>query len=252
MRWPNQEIYDPGWLWENSVINKERSNTLNANSPPIHLLDSNIIKEDTQNSDYSMSLSEEGFIYAYCQTFSEKANPRENSGIYSTTESSLSKSQESSNTDRYCTPFSRSRTFSNLPSELCTNLTWSQKVNTHKPKVLKYIRNFSQSFWKFEKLTVNNDSDSDVIFLKAEHELDGQTYILKRRKLFIENDEEIKDHQAYKEILSLNSTSLPLNVRYVNSWVELDQDFTNDELKCYQEDGINVILYISKWGISKI
>lgn len=94
-----------------------------------------------------------------------------------------------------------------------------------------------------EVIDSNYELDSNVIFLKAEHELDCQTYILKRRKIYIKNDEEIKDHKAYKEILLISDSSLPLNVRYVNSWVELDNGDTYNP-NCYQEDGINVILYI--------
>lgn len=108
---------------------------------------------------------------------------------------------------------------------------------------MKYIRNFSSVFGKIELLDARIVEDPDVVYLKAEHELDCQTYILKKRRIFIQNEEEIKDHPAYKEILEIRTSSTPLSVRYVNSWIELDNN-GQDELNVENSTGVNVILYI--------
>ena len=165
------------------------------------------------------------------------------SDFCSTIASSLAKSQESSSSFKYSHPIVRSRTLSNPSWEFCTHLTWNEQIRVQRPKVLKYIRNFSGSFGKIEILDVPHNKDPNVIYLKAEHELDCQTYILKKRKIFINANEEIKEHTAYKEILDIRTSSIPLNVRYVNSWIELDNN-NNEELKNTNDAGVNVILYI--------
>jgi hypothetical protein len=62
----------------------------------------------------------------------------------------------------------------------------------------------------------------EVAFYKAEHELDGQMYILKKRRIYLKNDEEIHEHPAYAEISQIKNNRVSLDIRYVNSWIELD------------------------------
>lgn len=112
-----------------------------------------------------------------------------------------------------------------------------------KPKVAKYIQDLSGTFSKLKQISWEASNDRDVTYWMAEHELDGQTYILKKRRLFISNEEEIKDHPAYQEIIEVKDNQLPLSVRYINSWVERDKDFT-DESKWQLENGLNVVLVI--------
>ena len=108
---------------------------------------------------------------------------------------------------------------------------------------MKYIRNFSSVFGKLEVLNCQITEDPSVVYLKAEHELDCQTYILKKRRIFIDNEEEIKEHPAYQEILDTRTNSTPLSVRYVNSWIELDNN-GQDDPKTQSDTGVNVVLYI--------
>ena len=61
MRWKYHETSNSGWLGTTNVLQNERSRTVSVNSPLSNLLKSEI-KEDSINSDFSMSLSEEGLI----------------------------------------------------------------------------------------------------------------------------------------------------------------------------------------------
>jgi hypothetical protein len=83
----------------------------------------------------------------------------------------------------------------------------------------------------------------NVCFFKATHELDGQNYILKKIRIFVKNDEEIKEHPAYDEISLIKDNELPFEIRYVNSWIELDENSEPVE-KSVSATGVYVFLYL--------
>ncbi len=89
---------------------------------------------------------------------------------------------------------------------------------------MKYIQKTSNLFDPLEKVPVSFDLPSNVSFFKGVHELEGQTYILKKIRIYLGNDEDIKEHPAYKQILMVKDNCLPVDIRYVNSWVELDNN----------------------------
>lgn len=85
--------------------------------------------------------------------------------------------------------------------------------------------------------------DNNVSFFKVTHELDGQTYILKKIRIFVKNDEEIKEHPWYEEISKIKDNKLPFEIRYVNSWIELDENLEQAE-KIISSPGLYVFLWI--------
>lgn len=117
------------------------------------------------------------------------------------------------------------------------------KFKNNRPKVLKYVQDFSALFEKMTLIQPDFSCSPDVFYYKAEHELDGQTYIIKKRKIFIENGQEIHEHPAYREILGVKDSCLPVNIRYVNSWVELEDPNRKDQ-PCQYDNGLNVYLCI--------
>lgn len=117
------------------------------------------------------------------------------------------------------------------------------KAAESEPKVLKYVRDLSSSFESETVLEEGFDFDEKYSFVKAEHILDGQTYILKKRWIWVSQDQEIQDHPAYEEILSVKDQSQNLNVRYVTSWVEKDPEMEN-QFNFTESSGVHVILYI--------
>lgn len=90
-------------------------------------------------------------------------------------------------------------------------------------------------------LNTSFSHDRDVHFYKAVHELDGQTYVIKKRRIFISPDQDIKEHPAYDEIISVKDTKKIMNIRYVNSWVELDSECSPNST---MSNGLNVYLCI--------
>mmetsp|Transcript_39481 Transcript_39481/g.39036 ORF Transcript_39481/g.39036 Transcript_39481/m.39036 type:complete len:213 (+) Transcript_39481:280-918(+) len=93
----------------------------------------------------------------------------------------------------------------------------------NKPNVMRYVRKTSDLFSPLEKVPVSFSLPENTTFFKGVHELEGQTYILKKIRIFLKNDEDIKNHPAYKEISLIKDNSLPVDIRYVNSWVELEK-----------------------------
>lgn len=89
---------------------------------------------------------------------------------------------------------------------------------------MKYIQKTSALFSPLERITTSFPLQNEVEFYKGVHELEGQTYLLKKIRVFLTNDEDIKDHPVYQEVLMVKDNALPVDIRYVNSWVELDQD----------------------------
>jgi hypothetical protein len=116
----------------------------------------------------------------------------------------------------------------------------SQK-NKSQPKVMKYVQDFSEIFDNETVLLEECHEGSKVIYSKAEHNLDGQTYVLKKEHIELGFDEDIQEHPAYKQILEVRDSPLPLNIRYVNSWVELDK---KSMCKLAPNTTLNVVLVI--------
>jgi len=109
---------------------------------------------------------------------------------------------------------------------------------------MKYVQDFSSSFENESILLEEIHFEFRVQYLKAIHVLDGQTYILKKIHIFLLNDQDIQDHPVYKQILEVKDSNLPLNIRYVNSWVELDSTFKINSQQIDTNSGLNVILCI--------
>ena len=108
---------------------------------------------------------------------------------------------------------------------------------------MKYIQDFSDSFEDAELLSEEVEDKTTVQYLKAEHKLDGQTYILKKQHIWVDFDQDIHEHPAYQKILEVRDNQLPLNVRYVNSWIELNNSSQTRSPKI-ATSGLEVILVI--------
>ena len=89
---------------------------------------------------------------------------------------------------------------------------------------MKYAQKISELFETMVEISPKFNCSQNVTFFKATHELDGQTYILKKIRIFVKNDEEIKDHPWYDEISKIKDNKLPFEIRYINSWIELDEN----------------------------
>lgn len=114
-----------------------------------------------------------------------------------------------------------------------------------KAKVRMHISEFSRMFENIQEITPEFAIPEEVVFYKAEHELDGQTYILKKRRIFLKNEEEIHEHAAYAEIAQIKDNRVSLDIRYVNSWVELDAERCIEACEaCEAKDGLHVLLFI--------
>lgn len=214
----------------------ERPRAVSVNSPSSYLWKSGTYKEDSYSSDFSRPGSEAGFIYAYSsQTLLQKAKSlKKTNGVIGAT---LFKSQGSPDSGAVSTEFSWSRTKSTVVSESINSSTLSPAKST-KPLVMKYVSKLSELFEKMEKVTANFTISENVDFYKATHELDGQTYILKKIRIFVKNDEDFKEHPSYDEIKLVKDNRLPFELRYVNSWIELDESSEPSQ------DGQHVLLCI--------
>lgn len=138
----------------------------------------------------------------------------------------------------------RDRTLSGPVSELTHTPRKCRKPRRKKAKVMKYIRDLTTCFEDFKVINEDVCSNGEkVAFYKAQHTLDGQTYILKKRWLYIENHQDIHDHPSYQEILDVKDNSTPLNLRYITSWVELDRD-AKPVVTGKKRRGLHVILCI--------
>ena len=110
---------------------------------------------------------------------------------------------------------------------------------------MKYVQNLSSLFETMELLRVPFELPSNDYFYKAVHELDGNTYVVKKTKFFIRSDEKLKHHPACKQIAEVKKSKNWTDIRYVNSWVELDQDEQNLEEEAKQTtEGLHLLLCI--------
>lgn len=228
MRWIDKEPSD--FEWKQNCIDwpSNESLAVSINSPLSTLLKSASSKEDS-SIDFSRSGSEEGFVYAYnLKTLTQKAKSLKKSDWTTSTAASLVRSHEPQAPGFGKYGMSRARTLSTANSDFTNTLTPSEKSKWNKAKVLKYVQNLSNSFESILPIEPTFVTSQDIKYYKAIHELDGQTYILKKRRIYVENCQEIQDHEAYNEIRRIKDNSATLNIRYVNSWVEVeDPCFSN-------------------------
>lgn len=108
---------------------------------------------------------------------------------------------------------------------------------------MKYAQKLSQLFETTVEIIPKFNCAQNVSFFKVTHELDGQTYILKKIRIFVKNDEEIKEHPWYEEISKIKDNKLPFEIRYVNSWIEVDENSEQAE-KIVSSLGLYVFLCI--------
>lgn len=222
----------------------ERPRAVSVNSPLSCFLKSATSKEDSCSSDFSRSWSEAGLIYDYCsQNLLQKAKSIKKSNQNSVGSSSYLRSAKSSEVVAMKYGLTRSQTLPTTTKD--SNNTLGPKIATRssKPKVMKYVQDFSACFEKLESLTFTSSLPNSVTYYKAEHSLDGQTYLLRKNKIFIGQNEEIQEHPAYKEISQIKDCKASEDIQYVNSWVELDRE--SDNLATNQtRSGLYVLLCI--------
>lgn len=110
---------------------------------------------------------------------------------------------------------------------------------------MKYVQNLSSLFETMELLSPPFELPQNVKFYKAVHELDGNTYIVKKTKFFIQNDEKLKHHPAPRQIAEVKQPKNWADIRYVNSWVELDQNQENSGEEAQKtSEGLHLLLCI--------
>jgi hypothetical protein len=242
MEW---EITIPSWLGYSAEFEMERTWPVSISSPPSYSWKSATNKDDSYSSDVSRSGSEAGFVYAYrSQNLLEKANSlKESKGIIGDT-SFMLRSQDWPDSDAVTPDFSsyRTRTWSTVTPDTFGNSIISP-IRAHRPKVMKYAQKLSKLFESMVEINPSFSHPENVCFFKATHELDGQNYILKKIRIFVKNDEEIKEHPAYEEISLIKDNELPFEIRYVNSWIELDENSEPVE-KNVNATGVYVFLYL--------
>ena len=160
---------------------------------------------------------------------------------------SLMKSHDALKTSNMSTEFSLSRAKSTIvPNSSTISSPFPAKVG--EPKVMKYVKNTSCLFNPLTPVEVAFNCERNVTFFKGVHELDGFTYILKKIKIFLKNDEDIKRNIAYKELLRVKDIPLPVDIHYVSSWVELDKSDNSENSE--NNEGISVLLCIQMRYIS--
>ena len=108
---------------------------------------------------------------------------------------------------------------------------------------MKYIQDFSNCFENEEVILEGFHEGDRVIYSKADHLLDGQTYILKKQHIWVSQNQDIQDHPAYRQILDIKDNGLSDNVRYYNSWVELEKGTRNTGYS-NPTSGLGVVLVI--------
>lgn len=198
--------------------------------------------DDSSNADFNMLYSEAGQIYAYnWQWLLKKAKSIADSIYVESNLSNLELSHQYKVNSQTAPITFRERAYSGpILTRSKTSKSWEGK---RKPKVMKYIQDFSDSFENAELLSEEVEDKTTVQYLKAEHKLDGQTYILKKQHIWVDFDQDIHEHPAYQKILEVRDNQLPLNVRYVNSWIELNNSSQTRSPKI-ATSGLEVILVI--------
>ena len=229
----------PTWCGVTETERMERPRAFSVNSPPSSLWKSSY-REDSISSDFSKSSTEAGFIYAYSsQTLLTKAKSLKKTNGLINDASSFMKSQDTKDSSTVSVDHLCSR--SKLKTILGSSTTsLSSEQGKDEPKVMKYVKDSSILFESLALVPVNFNCSNDVTFYKGVHELDGQTYILKKIRIFMKNNEDIKSHPSYNEILKVKDNSLPVDILYVNSWIELSQNQNSES----SEEGLFVEICI--------
>mmetsp|Transcript_23413 Transcript_23413/g.23370 ORF Transcript_23413/g.23370 Transcript_23413/m.23370 type:complete len:286 (+) Transcript_23413:75-932(+) len=219
----------------------DRPRAGSVNSPPSLLCNTTNYQEDMVSSDSTRSRSEASYLYEYnSKTLLKKAQSIKKSGIF-WHDSSIMKSQDIQESSDIGTTILRNRAKSTaLPDNSAQASLVPKKVV--QPKVMKYVQKTSNLFDPLEKVAVSFALPESIVFYKGVHELDGQTYILKKIRIFLKDDEDIKDHPAYQEILMVKDNSSNADIRYVNSWVELEKEILCEDSG--ENDGLFVQICI--------
>lgn len=198
-----------------------RPRAVSVNSPTSFLWKSSWNQDDSVSSEFSKSGSEAGCIYAYSsQTLLKKAKSlKKTKGLISDA-SLCTKSQDTKDSSNVSSEISWSRAKSTIVPPTSTTPLLGGKGGA-KPKVMKYITDLSKLFDSLVLVPISFDCPENIAFYKGVHDLDGFTYIVKKIRIVMKNNEDIKEHPSYKEILKVKDNSLPVDIHYVNSWVEL-------------------------------
>jgi len=206
--------------------------------------------DDSNNSDFAL-ITEASQIYEYkWQWLLSKAKSIAKSFRAESDESTMFSSQNQEEIETMTPVLTRTRTFSG-PTSKRQKLSKSCESKKPRPKIMRYVQDLSESFENEKVLLEEADESGPIYYVKAQHKLDGQTYILKKQHILVQWDQDIQSHSAYKQILDVKDGSLPTNVRYVNSWVELGSNWLYLNPK-YAENGLDVVLviqmrYVSQW-----
>lgn len=215
------------------------------NHPSLVLLNtfSETTADDSNSSDFAIIQPDADYPYAYVD---ETQLKKEKSLIKSATLESailtLAASHSLINDGKMAFKTTRTRANSG-PIFKRTKTAKSEDRLPRRPKILRYIQDFSKSFEEETVLLEEIVDGRKVTYSKAKHELDGQVYVLKKEHIYVDFDQDIKEHPAYRQILEIKDSNLPLHVRYVNSWIEREVSELSPKM-ISENTGINIILVI--------
>ena len=131
----------------------------------------------------------------------------------------------------------RSNPFGNL------NLTKGILLDKEEAKVIQEEKKLDEAYLKLERYLENNKYKTKYEEIKmlgkggfaevytARYILDGNIYAIKKVPVGLEEDEDLKQHHAYREIEAMTRLSHQNIVRYMTCWIEKGEEISVERMK---------------------